>query len=202
MKYHYYDAPFWVGAIIKRLNKINRKVNIMTDNQTKLNEDVQAILGGLAAIENEIATLKAQPAAEDIDFSGLDAVVARIQGDVPGDSVIGAPVDAPVEEPAPVDTTPVDTTPVVTTPVVTAPVDETPVEAAPVEDAPVDEVPAPAEDAPVEPTDDGAPVDVNPENAGDDDAPLNTIPNDLIDDEQQSPADTENINDANGAVNP
>lgn len=52
----------------------------MTD-QDKLNADVQALTDAATAIETEIANLKNQPGAQGLDFTGLDKVVARLQGD-------------------------------------------------------------------------------------------------------------------------
>lgn len=176
-----YEAPFWVRPLFKKLDKIIRKVDAMTDNQAHLDADVAAILDAVSAIESEIATLKAQPEAENIDFTGLDAAVARIQGDVPAES-------------APVDSTPVDTTPVDSTPVDDAPVD-TPVEATPVDGAPVDDAPvedAPAEDAPADGT------DVAQVPSGD--APVDTA--DAVDDGVVTPDEAEAANENTGAANP
>jgi hypothetical protein len=55
-------------------------IQLMSD-QDKLNADVAALLESLTNIEAEIASLKAQPGAQALDFSGLDAVVARAKGD-------------------------------------------------------------------------------------------------------------------------
>lgn len=53
------------------------------DNQAKLDTDVQALTDGLTAVEQEIADLKNQPGAENLDFTGLDGAVSRLQGDEP-----------------------------------------------------------------------------------------------------------------------
>jgi hypothetical protein len=55
---------------------------ILTD-QEKLDADVAALGAGLDAVEAEIAELKAQPAAAALDFTALDAAVARVQNDAP-----------------------------------------------------------------------------------------------------------------------
>jgi hypothetical protein len=59
----------------------------MSEQQSHLDAAVQALNDGLTAVEAEVAALKA--ANPTVDFTGLDAAVSRVQGDVP------APVDAP-----------------------------------------------------------------------------------------------------------
>jgi len=74
----------------------HRLDSIMT-SQENLNTDVTALTDGIAAIEAEVAALKSQPAAAQLDLSGLDAVVKRVRGDVPA---------APAQSPAPAEPTP------------------------------------------------------------------------------------------------
>lgn len=83
--------------IITRLKAIERKLTKVTSNQDHLSADVAALGAAIAAVEAEIVALKNQP-PEALDFTGLDAAVAQLQGDVP------APVEPP---PAP----PVEPTP-------------------------------------------------------------------------------------------
>ena len=52
----------------------------MTD-QAQLDAAVQALTDGLTNIEAEIAGLKSQPAAASLNFTALDAVVARLKTD-------------------------------------------------------------------------------------------------------------------------
>ena len=72
----------------------------MTD-QAQLDAAVQALTDGLTNIEAEIAGLKSQPAAASLNFTALDAVVARLKTD---ETVAPAPAPAPapvVVDPAP-----------------------------------------------------------------------------------------------------
>lgn len=76
----------------------------MTD-QEQLDADVQALNDGLTAVEAEIASLKNQPPAAALDFTGLDSAVARLKSDAPPPVV--APPAAPADVPP---ATPADTT--------------------------------------------------------------------------------------------
>ncbi len=69
--------------------------------QDDLTTDVTALNDGLAQIEAEVTALKAQPAAARLDLSGLDAVVARVKGDLPAPAAppVAAP-PAPAQQPA------------------------------------------------------------------------------------------------------
>ena len=72
----------------------------MTD-QAQLDAAVQALTDGLTNIEAEIAGLKSQPAVASLNFTALDAVVARLKTD---ETVAPAPAPAPapvVVDPAP-----------------------------------------------------------------------------------------------------
>lgn len=73
-----------------QLTILNR-LGVIISNQEHLNADVAALVAAAVAISDEIAALKAQPAAETLDFTGLDNVVATFQGLVP------APAEAPAE---------------------------------------------------------------------------------------------------------
>ncbi len=74
--------PAWAREfkreITQRLQQMEDR--IMAD-QDKLDADVQALSDGLTAVEKEIADLKNQPPAAQLDFTGLDAAVARLSGD-------------------------------------------------------------------------------------------------------------------------
>ena len=79
------------------LARIEGKIDNMTDDQTHLDADVQAITAGLSNIEAEIAALKNQPAAASLDFTALDAAVARLQGDETPATPTPDPTPAPVD---------------------------------------------------------------------------------------------------------
>ena len=68
-------------------------------DQDKLNADVSALADALTGIEGEIAELKKQPAAAAIDFTALDAAIARAKGDAPAPAP-AAPAAAPADAPA------------------------------------------------------------------------------------------------------
>lgn len=55
----------------------------MSDSQAHLDQDVQALTAGISNVEAEIAALKNQPPAAQLDFTALDAAVARLAGDAP-----------------------------------------------------------------------------------------------------------------------
>lgn len=50
--------------------------------QDRLNADVEAATAALTQLEQQVADLKNQPGAEQLDFSALDSFVSRLQGDV------------------------------------------------------------------------------------------------------------------------
>lgn len=64
-------------------------------DQDRLDADVKALLEGITAVESEITALKNHPQAAALDFSGLDAAVAKLQADGP------APVPTPTPAPTP-----------------------------------------------------------------------------------------------------
>ncbi len=78
---------------------LNAIGHVMT-SQENLNTDVSALSDGIAAIESEVASLKAQPAAAQLDLSGLDKVVARVRGDVPAPAAPAQPTGTPPAAPA------------------------------------------------------------------------------------------------------
>jgi len=77
-----------------KLNQILKLLGVIISNQEHLDADVSALLAAAAAISDEIAALKSQPAAAAVDFTGLDSVVGTFQGLVPAPA---APVDVPVD---------------------------------------------------------------------------------------------------------
>ncbi len=84
-------APAWAQELLNRFNRMETR--IMAD-QDKLDTDVKALLAGLGNVEVEIAALKAQPAATSLNFTGLDAAVARLQADAPAPTLPPAPAPA------------------------------------------------------------------------------------------------------------
>ena len=75
--------PVWAERISTQLHTLTREIARMATDQEHLDASVQALTDGLTSVEAEIAALKNQPAAQAIDFTGLDAAVARLQGDEP-----------------------------------------------------------------------------------------------------------------------
>lgn len=90
--------PDYVHAIIAT---INRGVATVSADQDKIVELAQGMNDVLSAIEAEVANLKAQPQAEALDFSPLEAALSRGQADVPAPAP--APAAEPTPTPAPVD---------------------------------------------------------------------------------------------------
>ena len=80
----------------QHLDKMENR--IMTD-QAQLDAAVQALTDGLTNIEAEIAGLKSQPAAASLNFTALDAVVARLKTD---ETVAPAPAPVVVDPVPPV----------------------------------------------------------------------------------------------------
>jgi chromosome segregation ATPase len=77
------QLPEWARSLTRAVNRLTKEIHAMSDDQNHLDADVQALVSGLDAVEAEIAALKNQPAADALDFTGVDAVVARLQADVP-----------------------------------------------------------------------------------------------------------------------
>lgn len=70
--------------LIAMFNAIDGLETAMTSaeqHQAQIDAAVAALGESLTAIETEIATLKTQSGAEDLDFSGLDSAVARAHTD-------------------------------------------------------------------------------------------------------------------------
>jgi hypothetical protein len=81
-----------------QLNTVIEGIATLMTDQDKLDADVAAENTAISAIEAEIAALKNQPPAASLDFTGLDAAVAKLQGDAP--APIAAPTDPSVTQPA------------------------------------------------------------------------------------------------------
>ena len=75
--------PVWAERIETLLNTVLKELARMATDQENLDSRVQQLGDVLTSIEAEIAALKNQPAAAALDFSALDALIARGQGDEP-----------------------------------------------------------------------------------------------------------------------
>ena len=84
----------------EKLDRVLSLLGVIMSDQEHLNADVAALVAAAASIADEIAALKAQPAAAALDFTNLDGVVSTFQGLVPAPAP--APVVDPVPAPAPV----------------------------------------------------------------------------------------------------
>lgn len=85
----FFGPPWWAVEQSDKLDYIIERLDELVSDQDKLNEDVSAIVSAVGAIATEIDALKNQPAAPSLDFTGLDAAVAAVQGLAPAP----APVD-------------------------------------------------------------------------------------------------------------
>jgi hypothetical protein len=81
---------------------LNERITEIMTSQGQLDADVAALNTALGAISDEITNLKNQPAAANLDLTGLDAAVSTAQGLVPApaapttpDASTTTPVDAP-----------------------------------------------------------------------------------------------------------
>lgn len=83
---HWHDddrTPAWGREMISQQRITLREIKRMSDSQAHLDQDVQALTAGISNVEAEIAALKNQPPAAQLDFTALDAAVARLAGDAP-----------------------------------------------------------------------------------------------------------------------
>lgn len=88
-----------LARIEQTLRSILTTLEVIVSNQEHLDADVAALGTATQAIADELAALKAQPGSETLDFSGLDAAVASVQGLAPVSEP--APAEAATEDPAP-----------------------------------------------------------------------------------------------------
>lgn len=100
----------WAKQVSSSLARIERALGIVIENEEQImsdqdhvEQDVQAIGASVDQIVAEIAALKAQPGASALDFTSLDALVARVQG-VATDNAPPAVEPAPAEVSADVPT--------------------------------------------------------------------------------------------------
>lgn len=90
-KHKLYQSALADEPVREKVNQILDLLGVIISNQEHLDAEVAALTAAAAAIAGEIASLKAQPAAEAIDFSGLDSVVDTLQG------LVTPPVADPVD---------------------------------------------------------------------------------------------------------
>lgn len=97
------SPPWWASELLHAVHGLRESMVMLVSDQSHLDADVQALVAGLDAIEQEIAALKNQPQAASLDFSALDAAVSRLQGDAqppaPPTPPDQPPVVPPVEPP-------------------------------------------------------------------------------------------------------
>ncbi len=92
------DRAILLLVLNESIRNTHRLDTIMT-SQENMTADVAALNDGLAQIEAEVASLKIQPAAAQLDLSRLDQVVARVRGDVPAVPAAPASTDTPAATP-------------------------------------------------------------------------------------------------------
>jgi small-conductance mechanosensitive channel len=90
------DKTEALQALVIQLIKVGRQ--ILTD-QEQLDADVAALSSVFDDIEAEIQKLKDKPAAVAIDFSKLEAIVARGKGDAANSAPTPDPTPAPADAP-------------------------------------------------------------------------------------------------------
>lgn len=94
--------------IENRLDTLGEQMTAFSSDQAHLDADVSAENDALGNIEAEITALKNQPASAALDFSKLDAEVARVKGDQPAATVPPVPAPTPVPAPSPAPAAPTD----------------------------------------------------------------------------------------------
>ncbi len=132
---------FLLYLILNETVLITQRLDSIVSDQDQLNADVAEENTLLSTMENEITSLKAQPAAANLDFSGVDSMLTRLRGDAasaappaPAQQPAGTPAQ-PAQAPA---ATPAEPAAAATTPVATD------VNGAPVQPPVPGEQPAPA----------------------------------------------------------
>jgi len=85
--------------ILNETALITQRLDSIVSDQDQLNADVAEEATLLTTMEKEITSLKAQPNAAGIDFSGVDSLLTRFRGDAA--SAAPAPAGAPADHPAP-----------------------------------------------------------------------------------------------------
>lgn len=83
---------FLLYLILNETVLITQRLDSIVSDQDQLNADVAAEGDLLTTIESEISSLKAQPAAANLDFSGVDKMLSRLKGDA---AAAAPPVAAP-----------------------------------------------------------------------------------------------------------
>jgi len=132
---------FLLYLILNETVLITQRLDSIVSDQDQLNADVAEEATLLTTMEKEITSLKAQPAAANLDFSGVDSMLTRLRGDAasaappaPAQQPAGTPAQ-PAQAPA---ATPAEPAAAATTPVATD------VNGAPVQPPAPGDAPAPA----------------------------------------------------------
>jgi hypothetical protein len=85
----------WLDDHLNRLHQslrdLHQKADQLMSDQSHLDTDVQTLTSYFGSIEDEIASLKGQPGAAALDFTGLDALVATVKAAVPAPTTDTAP---------------------------------------------------------------------------------------------------------------
>ena len=74
-----------------KLDAVLDYLGVILSDQEHLDTEVASLVSATQGISDEIAALKAQPAAAQLDFTNLDAAVAAVQGLVPAPVVPADP---------------------------------------------------------------------------------------------------------------
>lgn len=89
---------FLLYLILNETALITQRLDSIVSDQDQLNADVAEENTLLTTMENEITSLKAQPNAAGLDFSGVDSLLTRFRGDAasatPAPAAPAAPADA------------------------------------------------------------------------------------------------------------
>jgi len=92
---------FLLYLILNETVLITQRLDSIVSDQDQLNADVAEENTLLSTMENEITSLKAQPAAANLDFSGVDKMLSRLKGDAAAAAPAPAAAPpAPAQQPA------------------------------------------------------------------------------------------------------
>ncbi len=141
---------FLLYLILNETVLITQRLDSIVSDQDQLNADVVEENTLLTTMENEITSLKAQPAAANLDFSGVDKMLSRLKGDAAAAAPPVAAPPAPAQQPAGTPAQPAQApaaTPAEPAAAATTPV-ATDVNGAPVQPPAPGEAPAPVQQAP------------------------------------------------------
>jgi hypothetical protein len=150
--------------VMEKIDHLNRKVDLLMSDQDRLDADVAQENATLSEVEandksllDEVDALKKQPQAAGLDFTALEAAIARSKAD--------ASASAPAAPATPTPSTPVTPAPAPVDPATPAPANPldpstpTPADPTPAAPAPAAPTPAPSDPTPAAPA--SPPVDPN-----------------------------------------